>query len=249
MSSLLQKTSPERHLQAATEHQHQSDRGPSLCSSLFQLAGFTHQTGANYRRKIILPSVSNFILSGGTWKSDGSLCFSHLRLLSGWWHHCCSDIFVSMVRREDAACSPVYAVGLWGCGRRITCPCHWPEPTWFNMPGKHAGDAKKCELELFFWLSSFVVPVCLAAGCLSSLGWFCWVMSWMVRKCTHCPWRNSHGDRSAHPTAPKFLLKSHAWKGWGFLRISAPWPDETLKVFYSPKLMTLPFQLPHKCSC
>lgn len=169
------------------------------------------------------------------WKSSGSLCFSHLRLLLGRWHRCCSDTFVSMVRREDAACSPMYAALLWGCGRRIPCSCHWPEPTWFNMPGEHAGDAKKCQLELFFWFS-FFVPVYLEAGCRSSLGWFYWVMWWMVRKCTRCPWRDSHGDRSAHPSAPKFLLRSHAWKEWGFLHISALWSEETLKVFNSPKL-------------
>lgn len=142
---------------AATKHphQHRSSWGTLPGSHLFQFTVFKHQINLIYRRKAFLPSVFDPTLSRGMWESEGCLCLSHPRLLQRWWCQSCLDSFVSVLRRGDAACSPLNVTGPCRAGRRKPCSCHWPEPVWLKAPGEQTQWMQKCQFELFFWLSCF----------------------------------------------------------------------------------------------
>lgn len=90
-------------------------------------------------------------------------------------------------------------------------------------------------------------------GHISSIRWLCWIVYWVIRKlwsllsfsqCIHCPRRSSVKNSSSDPSASRFWLEYHPWKGqgWqslGFLHISA---EEKWKAFYFLKPgIALPF--------
>lgn len=121
------------------------------------------------------------------WKSNGSLCFSHLRLLLERWHHCC---LTPLSAWSGEKMQPALPYMLLACGvvvgGLLVLVTGLSQHDY--MPGEYARDAKKCQLELFFWLS-FFVPVCLEAGCIYSLGWFCWLCDgWLENALT------AHGE-------------------------------------------------------
>lgn len=159
----------------------------------------------------------------------------------------------SVVRGGDAACFPLYFSGPWRPGRKKPCFCHQAESIWLQAPREQMQENRKLLLWVPFLFVLIFIPMSSKSGRVSSIRWLCWIVFWAIRKlwslvsfsqCTYCPRRSCVKDSSSDPSALRFWLKCHPWKGQGcqslgFLHTSA---EEELKVFYSLKPgITLPF--------